>query len=164
MSSIAPIPPAAPVPPELVVRHDRRVDGLLDDAVLDVVAALHRCFAGRRTAVLDARLRMREAVVAGRAAELLAEDDDVRGGDWRIAPRVGGARREVELSGPATAEMARAVAGSEVDLFMADLEDQLRPVGGACSPPTARCSTPATRTGRRSSSGRGPGTPTSRRS
>ncbi len=75
--------------------------------------------------MVHARRRARAALLREHPEPEVVDDA------WRRSGATGGRRREVELSGPATARLARAAAASRsVDLFMADLEDQLPPGWG----------------------------------
>jgi malate synthase len=98
-------------------------------AVLDIVAALHARFDGRRRALLQARLDRQARLDAGtERLDFRADTAGIRAGDWRVAeiPRPL-LRRRVEITGPVDPKMVINALNSGADVFMADFEDSSTP-------------------------------------
>jgi malate synthase len=65
---------------------------------------------------------------AGQTPDFLPGTEDIRRGDWRVAPIPDDLqRRNVEITGPAERKMMINALNSGADVFMADLEDSLSP-------------------------------------
>ena len=119
-----------------------QVDGaetiLTDDAVA-FVADLQRRFGARRTELLVARGRRRDAIAAGTALDFLPDTAEIRAGDWTVAPQPDAlANRRVEITGPTDAKMAINALNSGANVWLADFEDANSPtwdnmIGGQVS-------------------------------
>ncbi|HKA87369.1 MAG TPA: malate synthase A [Haliangiales bacterium] len=85
-------------------------------------------FGATRAALLDRRRKRDAEIAAGRAYELLAETESVRGGAWKVAPAPADLqKRHVEITGPVEQKMMINALNSGADVFMADFEDSLSP-------------------------------------
>jgi malate synthase len=105
-----------------------RFDEILTPPALEFVARLHREFNPTRERLL-ARRRERQAELEGGALpDFLAETEDVRRGDWRVAPIPGDLQdRRVEITGPTDRKMVINALNSGARMFMADFEDANSP-------------------------------------
>ena len=101
---------------------------ILTPEALEFVAALQAEFGSRRQSLLEARRERRTELRSGAKLEFLADTEDVRAGDWRVAPApVDLQQRWVEITGPTDRKMMINALNSGADGFMADLEDANAP-------------------------------------
>ncbi|XZG69876.1 malate synthase A [Chitinibacteraceae bacterium HSL-7] len=102
--------------------------GLLSNDALSFIARLHRQFEGRRQELLARRMLRQQELDAGARPNFLATTENIRHGDWQIAPVPADlARRRVEITGPVDAKMIINALNSGADSFMADFEDSNTP-------------------------------------
>jgi malate synthase len=103
--------------------------GVLTPEALDLVAALHREFHGRREELLLARAVRQERIEAGELPDFLDSTRGVRESDWRVAPVPADLQdRRVEITGPAgDRKMVINAFNSGARVFMADFEDANSP-------------------------------------
>ncbi len=105
-----------------------RDDEVLSQDGLAFVAKLQREFGAARAEALARRRARQSELAAGTRPEFLAETEDVRNSDWRVAPPPPDLRdRRVEITGPVDRKMMINALNSGARVFMADFED-------ACSP------------------------------
>jgi malate synthase len=101
---------------------------ILSEEALAFVADLHRTFNPRRLELLRAREERQAAVDAGAELGFLTETQDVRDGDWHVAPAPADLQdRRVEITGPCDRKMVINALNSGAKVFMADLEDASSP-------------------------------------
>jgi len=101
---------------------------VLTPEALAFVADLHRRFDPHRRRLLAARGERQAAFDAGERPDFLAGTQDVRNGDWQVAPTPPDLLdRRVEITGPAEPKMMINALNSGARVFMADLEDALSP-------------------------------------
>ncbi|CAM3276894.1 Malate synthase A [Arthrobacter ulcerisalmonis] len=106
-----------------------RAEEILTPEALAFVAELHERFAGTRSDLLAARVAKREQVARTGRLDFLPETQDVRDGDWKVAPAPAALQdRRVEMTGPASpAKMAINALNSGAKVWLADLEDASTP-------------------------------------
>ncbi|MBV9311421.1 MAG: malate synthase A, partial [Solirubrobacterales bacterium] len=113
---------------ELLGAIEPRHEEVLTAQALEFVAALQREFGGVRQELLDARAERRARLRAGEALGFLSETQDVREGDWTVAPAPPDMQqRWVEITGPTERKMTINALNSGADGFMADFEDANSP-------------------------------------
>ena len=120
---------AMPAPElELIAPRLERSAEVLTPAALDLVAALHRKFNGRRLELLAARAQLQKQLDAGGLPEFLAETAATRAGEWCVAPVPADLLdRRVEITGPVDRKMIINALNAPVQAFMADFEDSSSP-------------------------------------
>jgi len=103
--------------------------GVLTPEALDLVAALHREFHPRREELLLARAARQARIDAGELPDFLESTQDIREGDWRVAPAPRDLQdRRVEITGPAgDRKMVINALNSGARMYMADFEDANSP-------------------------------------
>ena len=102
--------------------------GVLTDDALAFLAALHERFEPRRRELLDARAQRRARIAAGETLDFLPDAEDIRKGDWQVAPAPPALQdRRVEITGPVDRKMVINALNSGARGFMADFEDSLSP-------------------------------------
>ncbi|MFP5368558.1 MAG: malate synthase A, partial [Actinomycetes bacterium] len=106
-----------------------RAEEILTPKALAFVEELHERFAGTRAELLKARKARREHVARTGSLDFLPETQDVRDGDWKVAPAPAALQdRRVEMTGPASpAKMAINALNSGAKVWLADLEDASTP-------------------------------------
>jgi malate synthase len=110
----------APVPADLAE--------VLSPEALDFVVQLHRAFDGRRRDLLDRRRRLQDDLDRGWLPDFLADTQDVRRGDWKVAPLPADLLdRRVEITGPVDRKMVINALNSGARTYMADFEDSHSP-------------------------------------
>jgi malate synthase len=110
---------------ELLVPAD---DEVLPPDGLAFVASLQREFGAARADALARRRERTAELAAGARPDFLAGTEEIRSGDWRVAPPPADLRdRRVEITGPVDRKMMINALNSRARVFMADFED-------ACSP------------------------------
>ena len=101
---------------------------VLTPDALRFVASLAREFEEERQRLLRERARRQAEILAGRMPELRVGDDDVRNGDWRVAPPPPDLQnRRVEITGPTDRKMIINALNSGAQVYMADFEDANTP-------------------------------------
>jgi malate synthase len=101
---------------------------ILTEDALAFVAELQRRFGPRRDELLVARAERRASLRAGGRLDFLAQTQEIRDGDWRVAPAPADLeRRWVEITGPTDRKLTINALNSGADGFMADLEDANSP-------------------------------------
>ncbi len=101
---------------------------ILSQEALAFVAELVREFRPVVDRLLAARQERQQALDAGGTLGFLAETEDVRNGDWRVAPAPTDLEdRRVEITGPVDAKMIINALNSGAKVFMADFEDSCTP-------------------------------------
>ncbi|MEO6457910.1 MAG: malate synthase A [Chloroflexia bacterium] len=101
---------------------------VLTSDALEFVASLVERFSSRRDSILKLRVERQAEIDAGRMPDFLRETEQIRRGDWTVAPVPDDLqRRHVEITGPAERKMMINALNSGADVFMADLEDSLSP-------------------------------------
>jgi malate synthase len=99
-------------------------ESILTPEALELVAALHRQFEGRRQALLTTRAKRQTELDAGHLPDFLPETAVIRAGDWKIAPLPQDLLdRRVEITGPVERKMMINALNSGAKSFMADFED-----------------------------------------
>jgi len=106
-----------------------RYDEILTDEALDLIARLHRRFAGTRAELLHARQERAEALADGADLGFLPETRAVREDPtWRVAgPGPGLHDRRVEITGPTDRKMTINAMNSGAKVWLADHEDANTP-------------------------------------
>jgi malate synthase len=106
-----------------------RYDEILTIEALELLADLHRTFNSRRKELLDARDRRYAELAAGGTLGFLDETQDVRDGDWQVAPPAPGLEdRRVEITGPTDRKMTINALNSGAKVWLADFEDANTPL------------------------------------
>ncbi|MCP3772699.1 malate synthase A [Paenibacillus sp. MZ04-78.2] len=107
---------------------------ILTPDALAFVAELEKKFGHRRLSLLKQREERQERIDAGELPDFLKETEDVRRGDWRIAPIPSDlSDRRVEITGPAgDRKMVINALNSGAKLYMADFEDANSPQWSNC--------------------------------
>ncbi|MFB6362911.1 malate synthase A [Paenibacillus elgii] len=107
---------------------------ILTPDALAFVAELEKKFGHRRLSLLKQREERQERIDAGELPDFLKETEDVRSGNWRIAPIPPDlADRRVEITGPAgDRKMVINALNSGAKLYMADFEDANSPQWSNC--------------------------------
>jgi len=101
---------------------------ILSDNALAFVGELHRRFDGRRRELLLARAERQARLDAGELPDFLPETEQVREGDWQVAPLPPDLQdRRVEITGPVDRKMVINALNSGARCFMADFEDATTP-------------------------------------
>ena len=101
---------------------------LFSEDALAFVADLHRTFNTRRLELLEAREVRRERIPNTFGLDFLPDTQQVRDGDWKVAPAAPGLiDRRVEITGPTDRKMMINALNSGAKVFMADLEDASSP-------------------------------------
>jgi malate synthase len=118
---------------ELLAPREARDEELLSPGALAFVADLHRRFDGTRRDLLAARAERQARLDAGELPDFLPEKQDVREGDWRVAPVPADLQdRRVEITGPVDRKMVINALNSGARCFMADFEDANSPTWRNC--------------------------------
>jgi len=105
-----------------------RGEEILTTEALAFVAALQRRFGGRRDELLAARRARREEVARTGRLDFLAETEEVRAGDWTVAPAPEDLQdRRVEITGPTDRKMTINALNSGARVWLADMEDASTP-------------------------------------
>ena len=113
---------------ELEGRIDPAFDEILTPNALEFVSELHAEFEERRQELLRARVERRERLAAGALLDFLPETENVRSGDWAVAPVPEALQqRWVEITGPTDRKTVINALNSGADGFMADFEDANSP-------------------------------------
>jgi malate synthase len=101
---------------------------ILAPRALRFVALLAREFEGRRQELLSGREKVQAAISAGQMPDFLPETENVRNGEWTIAPTPADLQdRRVEITGPVDRKMMINALNSGASIFMADFEDACAP-------------------------------------
>ncbi|MDQ3650838.1 MAG: malate synthase A [Acidobacteriota bacterium] len=101
---------------------------VVSSEALSFVAQLHRKFNSKREELLERRAGRQEEFDRGVLPDFLPETEDVREGDWRVAPvPIDLEQRWVEITGPVERKMMINALNSGANGFMADFEDSLSP-------------------------------------
>ncbi|MEP6463956.1 MAG: malate synthase A [Frankiaceae bacterium] len=101
---------------------------ILTAEALDFVAALQRQFNSRRRELLAARQQRHAELAAGGTLDFLPGTQEIRDGDWQVAPPAPGlVDRRVELTGPTERKMLVNALNSGAKVYMADFEDSNAP-------------------------------------
>ncbi|HEV2776377.1 MAG TPA: malate synthase A, partial [Solirubrobacteraceae bacterium] len=105
-----------------------RFDEILTADALEFVARLHRGFERTRRELLAARMERQKELDAGGTLDFLPATEDVREGDWKVAPEPDALQnRRVEITGPTSRKMVINALNSGASGFMADFEDSNSP-------------------------------------
>jgi malate synthase len=105
-----------------------RFDEILTTDALEFVARLHRESDATRRELLAARMQRQEELDAGGTLDFRPDTEDVREGDWTIAPEPAALQnRRVEITGPTSRKMVINALNSGASGFMADFEDSNSP-------------------------------------
>jgi len=105
-----------------------RFDEILTDEALTFVAGLQRQFNARRKELLAAREQRQAHFDAGELPNFLSSTEDIRWGDWKVAPPPDDlADRRCEITGPTDRKMVINALNSGAKVFMADFEDANSP-------------------------------------
>ena len=105
-----------------------RFDEIPTEDALELVARLHREFDATRRELLAARAQRQQELDAGGTLDFLPDTEDVREGDWTIAPEPDAlGNRRVEITGPTSRKMVINALNSGASGFMADFEDSNSP-------------------------------------
>jgi malate synthase len=113
---------------EILGAYEDRFDEILTPEALAFVADLQRSFNPTRLALLEARTDRQERIDAGQTPDFLPETEDVRWGDWTVAPPPADLEdRRCEITGPTDRKMLINALNSGAKVFMADFEDANSP-------------------------------------
>ncbi|HLO10670.1 MAG TPA: malate synthase A [Pseudoneobacillus sp.] len=101
---------------------------LLNKEALLFIEKLERKFGGRRLELLQYRKQRQEDINNGMLPHFLAETEEIRKGNWTIAPLPKDLLdRRVEITGPTERKMIINALNSGAKVFMADCEDATSP-------------------------------------
>jgi malate synthase len=113
---------------ELRAPVEGRAAEILTPEALAFVASLQREFGAERSRLLAARAERQAELDAGELPDFLAETQEIREGDWRVAPAPDELQdRRVEITGPVDRKMVINALNSGARVFMADFEDANSP-------------------------------------
>ena len=113
---------------ELEGRVEPAFDEILGPDALEFVSELHAEFEDRRQELLRARVERRARLAEGETLDFLPETEEIRSGDWTVAPVPAALQqRWVEITGPTDRKMVINALNSGADGFMADFEDANAP-------------------------------------
>ena len=119
-----------PQVPGVEVRGEWRegYEEVLTEEALTLLARLQREFGPRRAELLAKRAERDAQLAAGALPDFLPETEDVRTGDWQVAPPAPGlVDRRVEITGPTDRKMVINALNCGAKVFMADFEDSNTP-------------------------------------
>ncbi|HEX4732808.1 MAG TPA: malate synthase A [Thermoleophilaceae bacterium] len=103
-------------------------DQVLTDDALAFVGELHTRFDERRRELLERRKQRRARFAQGELLDFLPDTQEIREGDWQVAPAPPGLQnRRVEITGPTERKMVINALNSGAKGFMADFEDANSP-------------------------------------
>jgi malate synthase len=103
-------------------------DAILNPDALALLIMLHRRFNPRRLDLLELRGVRQKELDAGASPDFLPETEDIRTGEWRVAPVPPDLQdRRVEITGPVERKMIINALNSPAKTFMADFEDSCSP-------------------------------------
>jgi malate synthase len=106
---------------------------VLTPEALAFVGELHRRFEPHRRELLALRAERQARLDAGELPDFLPETQEVREGDWRVAPVPHDLQdRRVEITGPVDRKMVINALNSGARCFMADFEDANSPTWRNC--------------------------------
>jgi malate synthase len=106
---------------------------VLTAEALAFVAKLERPFRDTRTALLRRRRDRQLTLNAGVLPDFLPETEEVRKGDWMVAPVPADLQdRRVEITGPVDRKMIINALNSGAQVYMADFEDANAPTWSNC--------------------------------
>jgi malate synthase len=118
---------------ELRAPLDGRAADLLSDDALEFVAGLQRQFNPERERLLAERTGRQQRIDAGELPDFLPKTQDVREGDWQVAPVPSDLHdRRCEITGPVERKMLINALNSGARCFMADFEDANAPTWSNC--------------------------------
>jgi malate synthase len=101
---------------------------ILTPEALAFVGSLAREFDPQRRALLSRREQVQAEIDDGKLPDFLPETEDIRNGDWKIAPIPADLRdRRVEITGPVDRKMVINALNSGARTYMADFEDSHAP-------------------------------------
>jgi malate synthase len=113
---------------EILGRIDPACAEILTPPALAFVADLSRRFEPRRRALMAARDARQREFDAGTLPDFLPQTEDIRRGDWTVAPCPADLQdRRVEITGPTERKMVINALNSGANVFMADFEDSNAP-------------------------------------
>ncbi len=113
---------------ELQGRTGPAFEEVLGPDALEFVSELHAEFDERRRELLRARVERRARLAEGELLDFLPETEEIRSGDWTVAPVPAALQqRWVEITGPTDRKMVINALNSGADGFMADFEDANAP-------------------------------------
>jgi malate synthase len=105
-----------------------RYDEILTPEAMAFVADLHRRFDTRRKDLLGERDAQQERYDSGALPDFLQETQEIRDGDWRVAPIPADLQdRRVEITGPVDRKMVINALNCGANVYMADFEDANSP-------------------------------------
>jgi malate synthase len=105
-----------------------RYDEVLTAPALAFLADLHRSFDARRLELLQARGDRYDKLATGGTLGFLPETQEIRDGDWKVAPPAPGlVDRRVEITGPTDRKMTINALNSGAKVWLADMEDASTP-------------------------------------
>ena len=103
-------------------------EDVLTPEALEFIAVLQAQYGPRRVELLKARQKRRAGLREGQTLDFLADTEDIRRGEWSVAPAPHDLeQRWVEITGPTDRKMMINALNSGADGFMADLEDANAP-------------------------------------
>jgi malate synthase len=112
----------------LDLKDEEEFNEILSPNALEFVSELHAEFEGRRQELLRARIDRRARWAEGEMLDFLPETEDIRTGDWTVAPVPEALQqRWVEITGPTDRKLVINALNSGADGFMADFEDANAP-------------------------------------
>ncbi|MBA2295805.1 MAG: malate synthase A [Actinobacteria bacterium] len=110
-----------------------QVDDVLTPEAVAFLTELQQAFAWQRSEALARRHERAARLAAGELPDFLSETEEVREGNWRIAPFPDEiADRRVEITGPVDRKMVINALNSGARVFMADFEDANSPTWENC--------------------------------
>ncbi|NUR86192.1 MAG: malate synthase A [Nonomuraea sp.] len=108
-------------------------DEILTPQALEFIGTLEREFGARRLELLEARQVRQAELSAGGTLDFLPETEQVREGDWQVAPPAPGlVDRRVEITGPVDRKMTINALNSGAKVWLADFEDANSPLWENC--------------------------------
>jgi len=113
---------------EITARMEPGFDAVLTQEAIAFLATLERAFNERRRELLELRKEREAAFDAGQMPAFLPETEEIRNGDWQVAPVPDDLQdRRVEITGPTDRKMMINALNSGAKVFMADFEDANAP-------------------------------------
>lgn len=113
---------------DVTAKSGERFDEVLTPEALEFLADLHRTFDARRRELLQARQDRYAELAAGGTLQFLPDTQQVRDGDWQVAPPAPGlVDRRVEITGPTDRKMTINALNSGAKVWLADFEDASTP-------------------------------------